>query len=349
VEHVVAVNQRGREAILNGMERDLVSVVTPVYNGERYLRECIESVLGQTYQAWRYVIVNNASTDDSLAVAQHYARLDSRITVVDATEHLPVQSSLSRAMSLVDADAIYCKPLMADDWLYPECISTMVTSAETDPAIGLVCCYAIRNGKEVMFDSIQSSGGVVSFLSGRDTCRASLLEKDAYFFGSPTTMLIRADLIRKRTPFYNPRNLHVDEESCYDILQESNFCFIHQVLAFCREHQRSQTSRNRHLGSMLVGRVSCLVKYGAVYLSTDEFEQRRQQRFTEYYGLLARCALRRQPREFWLYHRERLQLIGAPLSRMRLALAIVRHLAGRLVSAYSALRGETAGAARFDS
>jgi glycosyltransferase involved in cell wall biosynthesis len=344
VEQVAAANRRGWEEILNAIDRGLVSVVTPVYNGESYLRECIESVLGQTYQAWRYVIVNNRSTDGSLAIAQEYARLDSRITVVNATEHLPVQESMSRAIGLIEADAIYCKPVMADDWLYPECIDTMVTSALTDPSIGLVCCYAIKNGREVLFDSIQSTGGRVSFLSGRDACRAALLEKDVHFFGSPTSMLIRTDLIRKRKPFYNPRNLHVDEESCYDILQESNFCFIHQILAFIREHKRSQTSLNRHLGSILVGRVSSLAKYGPVYLSTQEFEQRRRQRLTEYYGFLARCSLRRLPRGFWTHHREKLQLIGAPLSLMRLALAMCRHLGGRVISAYSALRGP-----RFDS
>lgn len=344
MEHVAAANQRGWAGILIRSEGGLVSVVTPVYNGESYLRDCIESVLGQTYQAWRYFIVNNRSTDGSLAIAQHYARLDSRITVVDAAEHLPVQESVSRAVGMIEADAEYCKPLMADDWLYPECIDTMLTSALKDPAIGLVCCYAIKNGREVMFDSIQSSGGPVSFLSGRDTCRAALLGKDVYFFGSPTSMLLRADLIRRRKPFFNPRNLHGDEEACYDILQESNFCFIHQVLAFCRDHPQSQTSLSRHLGSILVGRVAALVRYGPVYLSTDELAERRRDRFTEYYGFLARCALRRFPRDFWQYHRERLQLIGAPLNRMRLALAICRHLAGRLVAAYSALRG-----ARLDS
>ena len=158
---------------MNEKVQALVSVVTPVYNGETYLRECIESVIEQTYQAWRYVIVNNCSTDGSLAIAEDYARRDSRITVINATEHLPVQQSMSRAMSLVDPDATYCKPLMADDWLYPECIEKMVTSALTDSTIGLVCCYALKNGKEVLFDTIQSSGGAVSFLSGRDACRAA--------------------------------------------------------------------------------------------------------------------------------------------------------------------------------
>ena len=50
----------------------LVSVVTPVYNGAEYLVECIESVVNQTYANWEYVIVDNCSTDDTLAIARRY-------------------------------------------------------------------------------------------------------------------------------------------------------------------------------------------------------------------------------------------------------------------------------------
>jgi glycosyltransferase involved in cell wall biosynthesis len=323
---------------MSARDRGLVSIVTPVYNGERYLRECIESVLRQTYQNWRYVIADNCSTDGSLALARHFAELDPRITVVAGSEHLPVQGSMSRAMSLVDPQALYCKPLMADDWLYPECVERMLDLALQDPAVGLVCSYA-TDGTHILFDSIEATGGVASFLSGRDTCRAALLG-DVYFFGSPTTMLIRADLIRKRQPFYNPDdNLHVDEESCYDILQESNFCFLHQIMAFCRLHARSQTSRNRHLGSILVGHVYALVKYGPVYLSDAEFAERRRRRFREYYGFLAARAMRRVSPEFWRYHRDKLRLLGAPLTARRLAHAIFRRLGGRFLSACAALLG----------
>ena len=51
----------------------LVSVVTPVYNGETYLAACIESVLSQSYSNWEYVIVNNCSTDRTLDIASDYA------------------------------------------------------------------------------------------------------------------------------------------------------------------------------------------------------------------------------------------------------------------------------------
>ena len=60
----------------------LVNVFTPVYNGEEFLCECIESVLAQTYRNFSYTIVNNKSTDRSLEIALAYAGKDSRVRVV---------------------------------------------------------------------------------------------------------------------------------------------------------------------------------------------------------------------------------------------------------------------------
>ncbi len=60
----------------------LVSVVLPVYNGERYLAEAIESVLSQTYQNWELIVVDDGSGDQSRRIGEEYARKDSRIQVI---------------------------------------------------------------------------------------------------------------------------------------------------------------------------------------------------------------------------------------------------------------------------
>jgi glycosyltransferase involved in cell wall biosynthesis len=327
---------------VSGQHKPLVSVVTPVYNGGKYLRECIESIIAQSYTNWRYTIVNNRSTDDSLEIALHYASLDPRVRVHDNAEFLPIIDNHNHAYSLIDRDSIYCKPLMADDWLYPDCLEMMVTRALPQPSIGLVCCLASTGNNQILFDQLQPadspSGSATTVLPGRIACRIPLLE-DRHFFGSPTTELIRADLIRKRRPFYDPVNLHADAESCYDILQESDFAFIHQALAFIRKHEQSQTSLMLGLESMRSGRFYTLTRYGHVYLNEEEFRRCYRQRLVQYYAMLAVAAVELRGRAFWEFHRSMLIRSGAPLDRMRLACAIASHVVHKLASPRSFVRG----------
>src|SRR5262245_9335007 len=107
-----------------------VSVLTPVYNGENYLAECIESVLAQSYQNWEYIIVNNCSTDRSLEIAQSYAQKDARICIRNNRTLVGVSENHNIAVGQISPASKYCKVVHADDWLFPECIMEMVKVAE---------------------------------------------------------------------------------------------------------------------------------------------------------------------------------------------------------------------------
>jgi glycosyltransferase involved in cell wall biosynthesis len=123
---------------MGACEHPLVSVVTPVYNGEPYLRECIESVLAQTYSTWEYIIVNNCSKDGTLEIAKEYARKDGRIHVYSNEAFLPIIANHNRAFNLIAPNSKYCKVVSADDWLFSECIARMVDLAEAHPSVGIV-------------------------------------------------------------------------------------------------------------------------------------------------------------------------------------------------------------------
>ena len=315
-----------------------MSLVTPVYNGGEYLRECIESVLAQTYTNWRYVIVNNFSADDTLEIARHYASLDSRVSVSDNARFLPIVANHNHALTLIDPQSLYCKPVMADDWLYPECLERLVAAALERPSVGLVCASALTGTHRILFDRLGAMHAPTTYLSGREAARAGLLE-EGYFFGSPTTMLIRSDLIRKRAPFYNPENLQADEEACYDILRECDFAFVHEVLAYVRTHARSHTSATYYLFTMPSCHTYALARHGRDYLSEAEFTQRMDERLRQYYARLALGAIEGRGQEFWAYHRQMLEMIGAPLDRMKLAGAIAAHVGQKLVSPTSLARG----------
>ena len=74
----------------------LVSIITPVYNAEKYLKTCIDSVLKQTYTNWELILVNDGSTDGSLDIIKQYAQLDVRIKYIDKINEGPSLSRKSR-------------------------------------------------------------------------------------------------------------------------------------------------------------------------------------------------------------------------------------------------------------
>ena len=293
----------------------LVSVITPVYNGEKYLSECIESVLGQTYTNWEYIIVNNRSTDATLEIAQRYARGDRRIRVFTNPEFVGMLQNHNIAFRQMSADAKYCKVVHADDWLFPECISRMVAAAEENPSVGIVGAHALE-------DLWVNSKGIpchTTAISGREICRSMLLG-DVYVVPAPTSLLIRADLIRGKDKFYNEAHLHADVEVLFEILQRADFGFVHQILTYIRAHEESISSRVAlPLNTDILVRLEIVRHYGRICLDDDEYERLCRLRHEEYYRFLGENVYHLREREFWNYHRHELARIGCPLNPIKLA------------------------------
>ncbi len=77
----------------------MVGVVTPVYNGARYIRECLESVLAQTHENWEHVVCDNASTDETAEIVEEFAGRDSRIRLErNDDDHVGFLHSWNRAV-----------------------------------------------------------------------------------------------------------------------------------------------------------------------------------------------------------------------------------------------------------
>jgi glycosyltransferase involved in cell wall biosynthesis len=291
----------------------LVNLVTPVYNAEKYLAECIESVLAQTYENWEYVIVNNCSADQSLDIARFYANRDARIRIHNNSQFLPALQNLNHTFRQISPESKYCKVVHADDWLFPDCVTQMVEVAEAHPSVGIVSAYRLEQDR-VDLDGLPFPS---TAMPGREICRLCLLN-DLYVFGSPTSLLIRSDIIQNRKAFYGESSVHADTDACFDILQSCDFGFVHQVLTFTRRHNESRTSLSNRLDTRRLANFAILVKYGPVYLDKDEYEKRLEHELESYYRFLGKRAFELKGREFWDYHRNELGKLGYPLNKARL-------------------------------
>jgi glycosyltransferase involved in cell wall biosynthesis len=265
----------------------LVSVVTPVHNGAAHLAECIESVLAQTYEHWEYVIVDNCSTDASAEIARGYAERDGRVRVVANDRFLDIIQNWNFALRQISAESTYCKVIHADDVMTPDCLERMVTLARAHPSVAIVSAYRL-NGTKVDLDGVIPWGTDV--ISGREVCRLALLGR-GYVFGSPSSLLIRSDLIRARDRFYNEQNFHADTEICFEVLQTADLGFVHQVLTHTRRHARSMTSTAARLSTHTGGWLRVMTTYGPLYLTRDEYDRRLAWWLRRYGWFLTKAAL----------------------------------------------------------
>lgn len=108
-----------------------VSVLIAVYNTEKYLAECLDSVCAQTLQDIQIICIDDCSTDSSLKILQQYAEKDERICVIHLTENRGI--AVARNSGLQIANGEYVMMLDSDDWLSPNAIEEAyksITSAE---------------------------------------------------------------------------------------------------------------------------------------------------------------------------------------------------------------------------
>ncbi|MDO6460048.1 glycosyltransferase family 2 protein [Granulosicoccaceae sp. 1_MG-2023] len=313
-------------------EQPLVSVVTPVYNGEAYLAEALDSVLAQSYSHWELLILDNASDDGSYALAQRYAAQDSRIRVFRNEQQLAQMPNWNRSMSLISDESRFCKVVHADDWLFPDCLMQMVSAAMAAPQAGIIGAYRLEE-ESVSLDGLPFPSHCVD---GREMLRKRFLGGPD-LFGSPSSIMYRSDEVRARRPFYNEDNLHADTEVCYDILLQRDFAFVHQVLTFTRRHNETTSTFAKRMQTYIPADLMMLKKYGARVLSEDELSGLVERKLQHYYRFLGfrlwksrEAAFRAFSDEFWDYHKAALRRETGAFSRVRVA-------RGLLLAAYRAV------------
>ncbi|MBR4857561.1 MAG: glycosyltransferase [Clostridia bacterium] len=107
----------------------LVSVIIPVYNVEEYLRECVDSVLNQTYKHFEIILVDDGSTDSSGKICDEYVENDERISAVHQKNG---GLSAARNSGLSEAEGKYVYFLDSDDYITDNALETLVEIAEKD-------------------------------------------------------------------------------------------------------------------------------------------------------------------------------------------------------------------------
>src|SRR5262245_39744579 len=304
-----------------------VSVVTPVHNTAAYLSACIESVLGQSFGDFEYVIVDNASTDGSREISESYARTDSRIRLHRTKALLPQVPNYNAALKLIHPSTAYTKIVQADDKLFPRCLEEMLQLAVAHPDIGIVSAYMLH-GPAVRCQGLPPDRQV---FSRDEVCTLHLMTRRSVF-GSPTAVMYRSDLVRDRDRFYDEVSLLEDTRVCYDLLRQSRFGFVHQVLTYARADNPSLTDSFIGFNPYLLHELILLRLYGTEILGPQRASERWDELWGMYRTYLGQAALEGVPPAFWEYHRAGWREMNLRVSPWEIRRARIKALAKLLGS-----------------
>ena len=136
----------------NMNKQPLVSVIMPVYNGSRFVAKAVESILTQTYQHFEFIIIDDASTDNTFEILRTFHRKDKRIRLYGNPKHLGVSLTVKAAIKKVRGR--YIARMDSDDIAYPMRLEKQVAYLESHPgtvAVGAQCRIINKNGKTLGF------------------------------------------------------------------------------------------------------------------------------------------------------------------------------------------------------
>jgi len=206
-------------------DKPLVSILSPVYNGEEHIEDCIKAVLKQTYKNFEYIIVDNASTDNTPAIIKKYAEQDQRIKTFRNEKTVCMEDNCNICAQHSSDKAKWIKYALADDYLFPDCVEKMVHVGESDDGIGMVSAYRMA-GNLVTNLGLPIEENV---FEGSFILKRQILRKLHVASSSPNTVMYRRDVFLELHGFNNQYD-HSDTELAFRLLDRYKLGFVHYVL-----------------------------------------------------------------------------------------------------------------------
>lgn len=210
------------------------SVLTTVYNRERFLEEAVRRVLAQTFQDWELILVDDVSTDNSWALAQRLADLDPRIRISRNETNLGDYPNRNRAVEL--SSGRYLKYLDADDVMHPDCLATYAANFDAeDPPWGFAINAELEGDATI-------SGPLVKVLTSRDAYRRQYVERRRTFTAAPASTLYVASSF-KACGGFAPDRMTGDFELAHRLAALKPVLVVStgaEPLVYWREHEDQQ-------------------------------------------------------------------------------------------------------------
>lgn len=275
----------------------LVSICLPIYNGEKFLQEALNSIALQTYSRIELIISDDASRDASLAIINEFKKTINFPVLI--YHHEPSGIGANWNYTVEKANGEFIKFLFQDDVLKPTCIEKMVQIFKKNPNLGLV----VSKREFIIQESFKSNALDEWILKFSDLQKnIPSRAKDDYFYinkelfktdyfykpplnliGEPSVVMFRKNITEEVGWFSTNLKQSLDYEYWYRILKTKDIIILKEPLVKFRLHSEQETNNNRSR-------------------KIDDYHVMRKMLYEDYYTLLHSDLQRKLKSEFSTFH-----------------------------------------------
>ncbi len=233
-----------------------ISIIIPIYNAEKYIKRCIESVINQTYKNIEIIIINDGSTDDSINLINRYKNNDSRIIVINQKNS---GVSIARNNGIKKSSGKYVMFVDIDDWLELTMVEEMVKTIKAQD-VDVVRCNYFRNYE----DNTQKKGffydrDIIDKKLDKERIRSKILLQilNGKMPGYMWLLIIKKEVFQKLKPLNTDLAMMEDTIFYIDLLFNIDTLYIYNKYLYhyyCNFDSASKSKNNylRNLDNILL-------------------------------------------------------------------------------------------------
>ena len=266
---------------------ELISICIPTFNGEKYLKECFDSVLAQSYKNVEIIVVDDGSTDDTVSIIEEYIKRDQRIIFSKNLSNLGLVANWNKCLDLAKGEWI--KFVFQDDIIEDDCLIVMHKAAFGNS-------IAVCDRNFLFDDSISESiktyytkklltlkklvgSSRVIVLNNKQVSEFASNNIALNFIGEPTAVLFKKDVILDSGVFNEDFSQICDLEYWLRISTAKGLVYIPETLASFRVHANSTSANNvistvrfkpRYIDALLMANEMLYSNYFNVYRKITE-------------------------------------------------------------------------------
>ncbi|WP_114936924.1 glycosyltransferase family 2 protein [Mucilaginibacter endophyticus] len=260
------------------MSNQLVSVIMPAYNAEKYIAASIESVIQQTYTNWELLIVDDGSTDQTAAIIKRYISADKRVKYFFQENG---RQGKAKNLAIANSSGVFLAFLDADDLWLKEKLEVSIHEINTrDYSLVFTDCYIFEGELPEDFSTLKTMGVQSAVYEGRP----ALLTFLNYNQIPNLTVLAKKELFLNTGGFID-KVVAEDYEMWLRLLKNGAvFKALPLQLSLYRVHSESITARDRHATLELIEIIKTFGKENPEYWQDVQLIIRQKLKHWLYYG-----------------------------------------------------------------